>query len=147
MPSNPFASSPEVEKRMKQQRRRDTSAELALRRELFRRGRRYRVDFHVSGKRRRVDIAFTKSMVAVFVDGCFWHRCPEHFTTPKVNRAWWIAKLEGNQTRDRETDQELRELGWAVVRVWEHESVGTAADRVEAILRCRADQAAAIPST
>jgi len=79
---HPSASSPAIERRMKSQRRRDTKAELSLRSELWRRGLRYRVDVKVVGRRRRVDIAFTRAKVAVFVDGCFWHRCPEHGSLP-----------------------------------------------------------------
>jgi DNA mismatch endonuclease (patch repair protein) len=122
---------------MKYQRRRDTKAELALRSELWRRGLRYRVDVKLVGRRRRVDIAFTRAMVAVFADGCFWHRCPDHASLPKANREWWRAKLDANQRRDRDTDRELRAAGWLVIRVWEHEDPVDAADRVEAAVRTR----------
>ena len=132
----PSASSAEAELRMKSQRRRDTTAETALRKELFARGLRYRVDFRVVG-RRRVDVALTRAKVAVFVDGCFWHRCPEHGTIPKANRDWWIAKLEANERRDRATDEQLTTMGWTVLRVWEHESVADAADRIEEVVRAR----------
>lgn len=80
--------------------------------------------------RRRMDIAFTKRRVAVFVDGCFWHACPVHATAPRANGAWWSAKLQKNVARDRATDDYLVALGWIVVRVWEHEEPGVAADRV-----------------
>ncbi len=122
---------------MKTQRRRDTLPERALRSELWARGLRYRVDIGITGRRRRVDIAFPRSRVAVFVDGCFWHRCPEHGTVPKANRAWWIDKLEANVRRDRDTDIELDTAGWLVVRVWEHEMPSAAAERVEAAVRSR----------
>lgn len=122
---------------MKNQRRRDTKPEAALRSELWRRGLRYRVDVKVVGRRRRVDIAFTRARVAVFVDGCFWHRCPEHGSLPKVNRSWWTEKLEANERRDRDTDTELIAAGWLVIRVWEHEDPIEAADRVEAAVRTR----------
>lgn len=121
---------------MKTQRRRDTAGEVALRRELWRRGLRYRVDYGIVG-RRRVDIAFTRAKVAVFVDGCFWHSCPAHRTTPKANRSWWVEKLSANVERDRATDRELEALGWLVVRVWEHEETIEAADRVERTVRER----------
>ncbi len=121
---------------MKSQRRRDTTAEVALRKELFARGLRYRVDFRVVGMQ-RVDVAFTRARVAVFVDGCFWHRCPVHGTIPKTNRDWWIAKLEANERRDRATDEQLAALGWSVTRVWEHESVAAAADRIEVVVQSR----------
>lgn len=133
----PSASSPAIEHRMKNQRRRDTKAELALRSELWRRGLRYRVDVKVVGRRRRVDIAFTRAMVAVFVDGCFWHRCPDHASLPKANREWWKAKLDANERRDRDTDREMAAAGWLVIRVWEHEDPVIAANRVEAAVRAR----------
>ena len=131
---SPVASDTGVSRRMSLQRTRDTSVELAVRRELFRRGLRYRVDLPVIGRRRRVDIAFTRLKVAVFVDGCFWHRCPLHGTLPTHNAEWWRSKLQRNFDRDRESDDQLREAGWVVVRVWEHESTTVAADRVCAAL-------------
>ena len=134
---HPSASSPAIERRMKSQRRRDTKAELSLRSELWRRGLRYRVDVKVVGRRRRVDIAFTRAKVAVFVDGCFWHRCPEHGSLPKANRAWWTEKLEANERRDRDADTELVAAGWLVIRVWEHEDPIAAADCIEAAVRTR----------
>ena len=117
-------------------RRRDTAAELALRRELHRRGLRYRVVYPLPGQRRRtIDVAFTKVRVAVFVDGCFWHGCPEHGTKPRSNSEWWRTKLAANRSRDDDTDRLLAELGWTVVRIWEHEPVEIAADRVAAVVR------------
>lgn len=123
---------------MQAQARRDTRAELSLRRELWRRGLRYRVDASpLVGARRRADVVFTAARVAVYVDGCFWHACPQHGTLPKSNRAWWQEKLERNVARDRDTDRRLRAAGWAVVRVWEHEPADGAADRVEEAVRSR----------
>lgn len=132
--TRPPASSVAVEQRMKAQRRRDTAPELALRRELWRRGLRYRVDHKVVGTRRRVDVVFTRARVAVFIDGCFWHRCPIHSTLPKANAAWWLAKLDANVERDRRTDRDLEMAGWVVVRVWEHEDPVVAADRIESVV-------------
>ena len=125
---------------MSRQRRRDTAPELALRRELFRRGLRFRVDYAVVGRRRRVDVAFTRRKVAVFVDGCFWHSCPEHATSPASNASWWAEKLSANVRRDRESDRELAERGWTVVRVWEHEPAVAAADKVCAALTAASTQ-------
>jgi DNA mismatch endonuclease (patch repair protein) len=120
---------------MQTTRRRDTRAELLLRRELHRRGRRFRVDIPpLPGLRRRADIVFTRQRLAVYVDGCFWHRCPEHGTVPLHNREWWSAKLQANETRDRDTDRRLCEAGWRVVRVWEHLAAAEAADDVERAL-------------
>lgn len=111
---------------------RDTAPEMALRRELHRRGLRFRVDTPVlADKRRRVDIVFGPTKVAVFVDGCFWHGCPEHGTRPRSNSDWWREKLAANKARDADTDSALHTLGWSVVRAWEHERASEVADRVE----------------
>jgi DNA mismatch endonuclease (patch repair protein) len=112
-------------------RRRDTGPELALRRELHSRGLRFRVDFSpVLGLRCRPDVVFTRRRVAVFMDGCFWHSCPEHGNLPKANREWWQEKLCVNVSRDRRNDQALLDAGWHVIRVWEHEPVEDAASRI-----------------
>jgi DNA mismatch endonuclease, patch repair protein len=122
--------------RMSTLARRDTSPELALRRQLHRRGLRYRVHLPVPGTpRRRIDIAFIRAQVAVFVDGCFWHGCPAHSTIPATNSEWWRWKLGRNRARDRDTDHLLGAQGWTVVRIWEHESAASAADRVESAVR------------
>lgn len=124
----PAASSDLIRRRMMSQKRRDTGPELQIRSRLHQLGYRFRVDYRVPGTRRRIDIAFTRKRVAVFVDGCFWHSCPLHATQPKSNRAWWKQKLADNVSRDRAADRALRRQGWAVVRVWEHEA-GDAAVR------------------
>ncbi len=85
--------------------------------------------------RSRADVVFGPKKVAVFVDGCFWHQCPEHASQPKNNAQWWADKLAANVERDRRVDRRLEENGWSVVRVWEHEDVLAAADRVEAAIR------------
>jgi DNA mismatch endonuclease (patch repair protein) len=116
--------------------RRDTQPELAIRSELHRRGLRFRVDrAPVSGLRSRADIVFGPARLAVYVDGCFWHSCPEHGTMPKSNAEWWDRKLKRNRERDAKTDQALNEHGWQVVRIWEHEDPVEAADRVMRALR------------
>lgn len=116
-------------------RRTGTAPEILLRRELHRRGRRFRVHARVEGlPRRRVDVAFTRWKVAVLVDGCFWHSCPVHGTLPRANREWWEWKLQHNRDRDADTDARLRELGWTVVRVWEHVPDALGADAVERAL-------------
>jgi DNA mismatch endonuclease (patch repair protein) len=118
---------------MARQARRDTAPELALRHELYRNGLRYRVDWPIPGlRRRRADVAFPRWRIAIFVDGCFWHSCPEHRTAPKNNSTWWTSKLEGNVLRDRETDEHLRALGWLVLRCWEHEPSTDVARKVVA---------------
>jgi DNA mismatch endonuclease (patch repair protein) len=106
---------------------------MALRSELHRLGLRFRVHRRpVPEFRATADIVFGPARVAVFVDGCFWHRCPLHAIPPKANSAWWAEKLQANVQRDRNTDTKLKEEGWLVVRVWEHESPEVAA---AAILR------------
>jgi len=114
---------------------------MAIRRELHRRGLRYRLDAAPVGGRHRADVIFARARVAVFVDGCFWHRCPQHGLAPKNNAAWWKEKLDRNAARDRHVDVELRECGWTVIRIWEHEDAVEAADRIE-----RAVRAAATPA-
>lgn len=127
-----FASTPAVRRKMQRQRRRDTPIELALRAELFRRGLRYFVHRRpLPAFRREADIVFPGARVAVFVDSCWWHACPEHGSIPRVNRDWWAAKLSNNQLRDRDTNARLEAEGWKVVRVWEHEAPAEAAARVE----------------
>jgi DNA mismatch endonuclease (patch repair protein) len=124
---------------MKAARQRDTRPELVVRSELHRRGLRFYVDRPpLPSVRRRADIVFPRRRLAIYIDGCFWHGCPQHGTWPKSNAAWWRAKIEANQARDRDTDRRLREAGWIVVRAWEHESARPVADRVEQALRTRA---------
>lgn len=116
-------------------RSQNTGPELALRRELHRRGLRYRVHFApVPGLRCRPDIVFTRQRVVVFVDGCYWHRCPQHSAFPKANAEYWQAKFERNVRRDRRNDAILASAGWTVIRVWEHESADAAASRVAAAI-------------
>jgi DNA mismatch endonuclease (patch repair protein) len=87
--------------------------------------------------RRRADIVFTRLRVAVYVDGCFWHGCPQHGTRSKSNTAWWDEKLQRNRTKDAETDRALVDAGWLVVRIWEHEDPRNAAQNVYDIVRSR----------
>jgi DNA mismatch endonuclease (patch repair protein) len=121
---------------MQANRRRDTKPELQLRSTLHRRGLRYRCDVRLDlpGIRVRPDIVFRRQRVTVFVDGCFWHGCPEHGSAPRANGDYWRAKLEGNRRRDARTDAALVAAGWTVVRIWEHEDVDDAADRIVAAL-------------
>lgn len=118
---------------MQGNRRVNTQPELRLRSELHSRGLRYRKDvtFYAAGRRVRPDVTFTGPRVAVFVDGCFWHRCPEHATDPQSHVDYWRQKFTRNLERDRADDAALAEVGWEVIRVWEHEAVADAADRVE----------------
>ena len=94
----------------------------------------------VLGLRRRADMLFTRSKVAVFVDGCYWHACPDHGTMPKANAMWWAEKLAANVSRDRDTDRRLAEVGWAVLRIWEHEDPESAAQRIATLVRSRSQR-------
>ena len=138
-----WASSEGARRTMVANRRRDTSPELAVRRLIHRVGLRYRVDYRVDPMvRTRVDIAFTKQRVAVFIDGCFWHRCPEHGTMPKQNADYWRPKLEGNARRDTATNEGLTALGWSVLRFWEHESPAAVASPIIEVVGARRSESA-----
>ena len=120
-----------IRRTMQANRGRDTGPELAVRSILHARGLRFRVNQPLPfDRRRRADLTFSRARLFVFVDGCFWHGCPEHGTAPKSNSAWWAAKLARNVLRDRETDEFLEERGWAVVRVWEHDDLAEAVARI-----------------
>lgn len=118
-------------------RRKETKPEVRLRSALHRRGFRFRKDhlLRCGEVRVRPDIVFTRRRVAVFVDGCFWHGCPDHQRVPSRNRAYWVPKLQGNMDRDRRVDAALIAAGWAVVRVWEHIDAERAAAEVELCLQ------------
>lgn len=133
--ARPPASSERVRRQMSQQLTRDTAPEVAIRKLVHSQGFRYRVNVLVLPQlRRRADMVFTRRKVAVFIDGCFWHACPEHATQPKANAEWWRQKLAKNVARDRETDHLLADSGWTVVRIWEHEDPVEAAGRILAVL-------------
>ncbi|HEX7827939.1 MAG TPA: very short patch repair endonuclease [Mycobacterium sp.] len=133
-----WASSPEARARMQSNRSRDTKPELALRSAVHARGLRYRVSAKpLTGLRRTADLVVPRAKVAVFLDGCFWHGCPEHHTIAAANATFWADKVSGNRTRDRDTDAKLADAGWVSVRVWEHEDPAEAAGRVEDVVRSR----------
>ena len=125
----PTASSRSVSAFMSRQRTVDTGPEMAVRRELHRRGLRFRVN--VGNLPGRPDIVFTKARIAVQIDGCFWHGCPDHGVAPKANADWWKAKLRANRERDTRNDHLLTEDGWLVIRAWEHQPPAEVADKVE----------------
>lgn len=119
----------------------DNPRELALRSALHRQGLRFRVHYAaLPGTRRTIDIAFTRLRLAVFCDGCFWHGCPIHATTPKTNREWWINKIATNKARDLDTDTKLANSEWMVLRIWEHvptdEAVALILSRLQQISAC-----------
>lgn len=117
-----WASSNHARRTMKANKRRDTKPELRIRSALHRSGLRYRVDTApLKSVRHRADIVLTRVHVAVFIDGCFWHGCPEHFIPPKTNAEYCRQKIQRNRDRDKETDRILADAGWTVLRFWEHE--------------------------
>jgi DNA mismatch endonuclease (patch repair protein) len=146
MAGYPQPSSPGRSANMRANRRTDTKPELALRRALHKLGYRFRKDYRLDleGRRVRPDIAFTARRVAVFVDGCFWHACPQHGSKPRANDWYWTPKLARNVERDRAADETLAAAGWQVVRIWEHESLEQAVGAVIAVVGARlpADPAA-----
>ncbi|MEV7102903.1 very short patch repair endonuclease [Streptomyces atroolivaceus] len=134
-------SSPGVSARMSRQARRDTAPEVAVRKLLHATGYRYRLNERVPGmSRRTIDIAFTRVKVAVMIDGCFWHGCPEHATQPSANSEWWRQKLDRNMARDIETTEHLTGAGWTVLRFWEHESPRDVVERITTTVNCRRKQ-------
>ncbi|MBB5075646.1 very short patch repair endonuclease [Nonomuraea endophytica] len=125
-----------VSRRMRSQREFDTGIEVTLRKLLWNRGLRYRVHAQViPGTRRKVDLVFPRAKVAVFVDGCFWHGCPRHYTAPANNNSWWLKKVTVNRARDIDSFKRLRAANWRVIRVWEHQDLVLAADRIEVLVR------------
>ena len=131
-------SSHEASCRLARVRQKGTRAELDLRKALHGRGLRYRIQVPLLAKPRRVaDIAFPKIYLAIFVDGCFWHGCPEHASWPKSNAAFWRDKIETNRARDADTNLRLKALGWKVIRVWAHEAATVAADRIAGCVEAR----------
>lgn len=141
LPATPPASDEHTRRAMQGNRRAETGPEVRLRRALHSRGLRFRKDsaIQAGGQVVKADVVFSRRRVAVFVDGCFWHGCPEHCRMPTRNRDYWRAKIGRNRARDAKVDTELGSSGWAVVRVWEHEPIPDAVARVVAALSDRVD--------
>ncbi len=132
------ATSPQVSLRMSRVKTGDTAPELRLRSILHGRGLRYRIHRQpCPSVRCRADLVFQMARVAVFVDGCFWHGCPEHASWPKSNAEWWRTKIDKTRRRDETTTRSLTAAGWLVLRVWEHEPADRAADHIEGVVRNR----------
>lgn len=122
MKQRPSAITKTVSDAMRSMPEHSTGPEMVVRRLLFAKGLRYRVQYPVPGApRRSIDIAFPGKKVAIFIDGCFWHGCTEHRSIPAHNRDWWNDKIEQNRLRDQDTDEKLRAAGWHVLRYWEHD--------------------------
>jgi DNA mismatch endonuclease (patch repair protein) len=130
---------------MKGNRSTGTAPEIALRRALHRRGLRFRKDYKITaaGRGVRADVVFPRQRVAVFVDGCYWHGCRQHFRMPTRNAEYWAAKIERNKARDRRVSDELGAAGWRVLRVWEHEPPDDAAALVAEAVDATVSRAAA----
>lgn len=134
-----WASSDHARLTMVANRSKNTIPERAVRSLLHARGLRYRTHFRpVPSIRRTADIVFTRRKIAVFIDGCFWHACPDHFIPPRSNPDYWGPKIEGNTRRDRETDNALREAGWTVLRFWEHQPPTEVAERIAEVVAAHA---------
>jgi DNA mismatch endonuclease (patch repair protein) len=132
----PWASSPASRAVMQGNRRKDTKPEMAVRRLVHARGLRYRVDSKpIPDLNRRADLVFRRVQVAVFIDGCYWHGCPEHGTTSSTNPDYWGPKIRRNRDRDAETDGLLTGAGWTVIRTWEHEDPELVASQIVGVVQ------------
>jgi DNA mismatch endonuclease, patch repair protein len=137
-PKGSWASSPGRRRNMQAIRNRDTVPERAIRSLVHAEGLRYRVCARpLLGLRRTADMVFRPVRVAVFIDGCYWHGCPEHYKAPRVNPGYWSSKVTKNISRDRDTDQKLSEAGWIVLRFWEHEDPQTCANHIVEVVSLR----------
>jgi DNA mismatch endonuclease (patch repair protein) len=122
-------------RRMVATKQQNNTHEVTLRSELHRRGLRFFVHRRLlSGQRRSTDVVFPTRKLAVYLDGCFWHGCELHGTWPKSNAEWWRQKINANRKRDEDTNRKLANAGWKVLRIWEHETISEAADRVQQAL-------------
>lgn len=135
-PQGSWASSEAIRRTMLACRSRDTRPELVIRSLAHRAGLRFRVAARpIRGVRRTADMIFRSRRIAVFIDGCFWHGCPEHYVPPGTNRDYWRQKVAGNRERDADTDALLAARGWSVLRIWEHEDPAAAAATLVAAVR------------
>ncbi|WP_260147605.1 MULTISPECIES: very short patch repair endonuclease [unclassified Streptomyces] len=137
-PDGSWASSAARRRNMQAIRSRDTQPERLIRRLVHANGLRYRVAARpLPDLRRTADLVFRPAKVAVFIDGCYWHGCPEHYVAPKTNPGYWSDKVARNVARDRDTDQRLAEAGWLVLRFWEHQSSDACALTIVSTVRER----------
>jgi DNA mismatch endonuclease (patch repair protein) len=141
-PEGSWASSSEARNKMLANKSRDTRPELLVRSLVHRRGLRYRISARpLPGLRRTADLVFRPTRTAVFIDGCYWHGCPNHYTEPKTNTDYWRAKITGNRQRDRQTDELLSKAGWLVLRFWEHEDPNEIAEAIATAVEGRRQEA------
>ena len=138
MPEPSWATSDATRRSMQGNRGRDTGPELAVRSAVHSRGLRYRVNTRpLPELRRTADLVFSRPRVAVFVDGCWWHGCEEHYSAPRANSDYWNRKVESNRRRDADTNCRLQEAGWIVLRFWEHDDPEQVATQIEKVVRSR----------
>jgi DNA mismatch endonuclease, patch repair protein len=136
MGAESWASTLAIRHAMRGNRSRDTRPELAVRRAAYRLGLRYRVNVRpVPTLRHTADMVFSRAKVAVFIDGCFWHGCPHHYRAPASNQGYWSTKVINNQCRDEAVDSALSQVGWIVVRVWEHDDPETVAHQIAQLVK------------
>jgi DNA mismatch endonuclease (patch repair protein) len=132
-PNGSWASSAARRRNMQAIRSRDTTPERLIRSLVHAQGLRYRVAARpLPNLRRTADLVFRPAKVAVFIDGCYWHGCPEHYVSPKTNPGYWSDKVARNKARDRDTDEQLQAAGWTVLRFWEHEPAEDCAVKIAA---------------
>jgi DNA mismatch endonuclease (patch repair protein) len=144
--SESWASTPGIAKSMRSNRGRDTALELRVRRAVYARGVRYRVDFPpLPGLRLRADLVFIRRRIAVYLDGCFWHGCPLHGVTPIAHPEYWIPKLARTRERDLEATRALEDAGWSVLRFWEHDAVDHIVDSILNAVEMRVKAAVVTP--
>lgn len=137
--SRPLPKSEVVSAQLSRMPSHSTQPELALRRALHAAGLRFRVNARdLPG---RPDLVLSRARLAIFIDGCFWHACPEHGVMPKSNGEWWRAKLAGNTERDSRKDRQLEELGWIPLHFWEHQPVNLISDIVIEMWKARTGRA------
>ncbi|WP_437073183.1 very short patch repair endonuclease [Streptomyces sp. enrichment culture] len=131
-PVGSWASSAARRRNMQAIRSRDTTPERLVRSLVHARGLRYRVAARpLPDLRRTADLVFRPTKVAVFIDGCYWHGCPDHYVAPRTNVGYWSDKVARNVARDRDTDERLQAAGWTVLRFWEHEPAEDCALKIE----------------
>ncbi|MFF3496661.1 very short patch repair endonuclease [Streptomyces sp. NPDC002795] len=139
-PAGSWASSAARRRNMQAIRNRDTTPERSIRHLVHAQGLRYRIAARpLPNLRRTADLVFRPTKIAVFIDGCYWHGCPEHYVPPKTNSGYWSDKVARNMARDRDTGQHLEKAGWLVLRFWEHEPPAECAEQIAAAVRQRRD--------
>ena len=113
-----FVSKKKRSKIMSKIRSKNTKIEVNFRKLIWKRNFRYRLHYDITGK---PDLAFVSKKLCVFIDSCFWHKCPKHFKAPKSNKDYWNKKIKNNVLRDKKIKNLYGKKGWKIIRIWEHE--------------------------